>query len=62
MKYAIFLTLVVIATSYLIGSFVAWDFNPKSWGPEGRILLGIVTGFTVIISVKEFLQEEADPI
>jgi hypothetical protein len=66
MKYAIFLILVVIIIAYLIASFVAWDFNPKSWGPEGRIFIGLITGFTIIVAVKSFLtgddqkQQEED--
>lgn len=27
---------------YLLASFTAWDFNPASWGEEGRFLIAIL--------------------
>ena len=30
-----------LTTSYLIGVFVAWEFNPGKWEAGGRVLWGI---------------------
>lgn len=28
---------------YLFGSFVAWGFNPASWDPVGRAVVGLLS-------------------
>jgi hypothetical protein len=32
--------LVACGLLYLVGVFITWDFNPKNWMEEGRVIIG----------------------
>jgi len=34
--------LIIVALSYLIGAFVAWDFYPGNWDSFGRYLIAVL--------------------
>lgn len=36
------LTAACIAAFYLIGAFIAWDWNPEHWSTDGRAFLASI--------------------
>lgn len=46
-----------IVVVFLVGAFVAWDFNPAHWPSEGRFivaLFGLTSGIAIAASIDKY--------
>lgn len=50
-KYTIILPILFVAILYLIGAFIAADFDIKNWNEFGRSIMGFLMGWAIIAEV-----------
>jgi len=50
---AIITIVCAFAGLYLLGSFVAWDFNPANWNPYGKIILGVWFFWRLTVTIND---------
>jgi hypothetical protein len=41
---------IIVISMYLLGSFVAWDFNPGNWDQFGRYMIAMLSIMMCLIN------------
>lgn len=59
-RHFVFAFLVVSATLYLAGAFMAMSFDPNKWGQAGRVTYVCATLFISLVIWVELVEKKED--